>query len=116
MIRGLCWDGEKRMRRSIALFAVTIAGTVGSKGCATTHERPTPNRIESSHLLFNPGLNSPFGSIVERSDWPSTTAYPGHGESVSFRATLHDQHGGHDSGRDRYYRRFYSVRTGTVRR
>jgi len=72
--------------------------------------------MAGTHAIFNPEFSPPSPAVVTRADWPGTvfaTALP---EETSYQEVVRDWQGTFWLDRDRYQRRFYSVRTGGTRR
>ena len=104
------------MLKRLGHCAVLLAIAVGL-GCSGTGRDASARWIASKHLIFNPEWTGIPSGAVGRAAWPTTPAFVGREEEVSYRETIIDWQGRTSGGREPvYYRRFSSIRTGRAHR
>ncbi len=108
------------------LAVVVCVSAMSLSGCAGPRSRlprtipgKAPVYPADSHMVFNPDWSDMPLVDVPRSDWPATYASNNSdGEMITFSERINDnpsEYGGLGQ-RDNYSRRFYSTRTGQIRR
>jgi hypothetical protein len=99
------------MRENWILIAVTtLVGAVLLSGCAAPQRTVSLPRMPDSHIIFNPGLNTPVVAGADRNTWPSILASDSYNPESLYRETIYDRQGNSFRGDDYYFRRIDSTR------
>lgn len=104
------------MQRVFLFCTVSIALATFLGACVAPKRASILPTTSVRHIIFNPEWSRVPSLAVGRSDWPSSIAFSEFGEVIDYRETIRDRQGQFGANRDRYSRRFDSVREGRARR
>ena len=93
------------------VVALTLLAAACS-GCGSTSRHVTMRFLAEQNLLFSPAWTGQPTSNVASQDWPAVAKLDRGADVLSYQETIIDQQGLSNAHRDRYYRRFDSVRAG----